>query len=34
MNILTVENITKAYGIRKIFDDTSFFLQEAKRPEL
>ena len=31
MNILTVENITKAYGIRKIFDETSFFLQEGEK---
>ena len=28
MNILTVDNITKSYGVRKIFDGASFFLQE------
>lgn len=33
MNILTVDNITKSYGVRKIFDGASFFLQEGKRPE-
>lgn len=31
MNILTVDGITKAYGIRKIFDDASFFLQEGEK---
>ena len=25
MNILTVDNITKSYGVRKIFDGASFF---------
>ncbi len=31
MNILTVENITKSYGERKLFDDASFFLQEGEK---
>ncbi len=31
MNILTVENITKAYGERKLFDGASFFLQEGEK---
>lgn len=31
MNILTVDNITKAYGVRKIFDEASFFLQEGQK---
>lgn len=31
MNILTVENITKAYGERKLFDNTGFFLQEGEK---
>lgn len=31
MNILTVDNISKAYGIRKIFDNSSFFLQEGEK---
>ena len=31
MNILTVENITKSYGARKLFDDASFFLQEGEK---
>lgn len=31
MNILTVENITKAYGERKLFDNTSFYLQEGEK---
>ncbi len=31
MNILTLENITKAYGERKLFDDASFFLQEGEK---
>lgn len=31
MNILTVENITKAYGQRKIFDQASFYLQEGEK---
>ncbi len=31
MNILTVDEITKAYGVRKIFDKASFFLQESEK---
>lgn len=31
MNIITVDGITKAYGMRKIFDDASFFLQEGEK---
>lgn len=31
MNILTVSGITKAYGERKLFDDTSFYLQEGEK---
>ncbi len=31
MNILTVDEITKAYGVRKIFDKVSFFLQEGEK---
>lgn len=31
MNILTVDNITKAYGVRKIFDSASFYLQEGEK---
>lgn len=31
MNILTVDNITKSYGVRKIFDGASFFLQEGEK---
>ncbi len=31
MNILTVENITKAYGERKLFDGTGFYLQEGEK---
>ncbi len=31
MNILTLENITKAYGERKLFDDASFFLREGEK---
>ena len=31
MNILTLENITKAYGERKIFDNTGFSLQEGEK---
>ncbi len=31
MNILTVDNITKAYGERKLFDSASFFLQEGEK---
>lgn len=31
MNIITVDEITKAYGERKIFDRASFFLQEGEK---
>ena len=31
MNILTVENITKSYGERKLFDRASFYLQEGEK---
>lgn len=31
MNILTVDNITKSYGVRKIFDGASFFLQKGEK---
>ena len=31
MNILTVDNITKAYGGRKLFDHTGFYLQEGEK---
>ncbi len=31
MNILTVDEITKAYGVRKVFDKASFFLQEGEK---
>ena len=31
MNILTVENITKSYGERKLFDHTGFYLQEGEK---
>ena len=31
MNILSVDNITKAYGERKLFDKASFFLQEGEK---
>lgn len=31
MNILTVENITKSYGERKLFDGASFFLAEGEK---
>lgn len=31
MNILTVENITKAYGERKLFDQAGFYLQEGEK---
>lgn len=31
MNILTVEKITKSYGVRKLFDDASFFLEEGEK---
>ncbi len=31
MNILSVDNIIKAYGERKLFDKASFFLQEGEK---
>lgn len=31
MNILTIDNITKAYGERKLFENASFFLQEGEK---
>ena len=31
MNILTVDNITKSYGVRKLFDKASFFLAEGEK---
>ncbi len=31
MNIITVENITKAYGERKLFDKAGFYLQEGEK---
>ena len=31
MNILTVENLTKAYGERKLFDGAGFYLQEGEK---
>ncbi len=31
MNILTVDNITKAYGERKLFHHASFFLEEGEK---
>ncbi len=31
MNILTVENITKSYGERKLFSGASFFLEEGEK---
>ena len=31
MNILTLENITKSYGERKLFDHASFYLQEGEK---
>lgn len=31
MNILTVENVTKAYGERKLFDRAGFYLQEGEK---
>ena len=31
MNILTVDRINKAYGVRKIFNEASFFLQEGEK---
>lgn len=31
MTILSIENMTKAYGERKLFDETSFFMQEGEK---
>lgn len=31
MNILTVDNITKAYGERKLFSNASFYLEEGEK---
>ena len=31
MNILSIENITKSFGERRIFDNTSFYLQEGEK---
>lgn len=31
MNLLTLESITKAFGERKVLDETSFFLQENEK---
>lgn len=31
MNILTVDNITKSYGERKLFDKASFYLEEGEK---
>lgn len=31
MNILTVQNVTKTYGERKLFDQTGFWLQEGEK---
>ena len=31
MNILSMENITKAYGERPLFENTSFYLQEGEK---
>lgn len=31
MNILTIDNITKAYGERKLFENASFFLAEGEK---
>ena len=31
MNILTVDNITKSYGVRKLFDNASFYLAEGEK---
>ena len=31
MNILTVENIEKSYGERKLFDKASFSMQEGEK---
>ena len=31
MNILNIEKITKAYGVRKIFDNAGFYLEEGEK---
>lgn len=31
MNILTIENLTHSYSVRKLFDDTSFSLEEGEK---
>ena len=31
MNILSIDNISKAYGERKLFDETSFFMQDGEK---
>ena len=31
MNILSIDNITKAYGERRLFDEVSFFMQEGEK---
>ena len=31
MNILSIDNLTKSYTERKLFDNTSFFLQEGEK---
>ncbi len=31
MTILSIENMTKAYGERKLFDETSFFMQNGEK---
>lgn len=31
MNILSIENITKSFGERLLFDDTSFYLEEGEK---
>ncbi len=31
MNILTIDNITKSYGVRNLFDNSSFYLAEGEK---
>lgn len=31
MNILNLQNITKAYGVRKVLDDVNFYLEEGEK---
>lgn len=31
MNILTIDSITKAYGVRKLFDNASFYLADGEK---